>query len=86
MLYPHWHNGQPHIKVVAGENGTPVAPVWDDFKGTDGEVGSLVEAGLVGQDGILPTADGAERMTNLIHDLGYPSVSTFRETAWGGVH
>ena len=71
VLYPHWHNGQLHVKAVADEYGIPVAQVWDDFMGTDGEVINLVEAGLVDQDGIHPTADGAERMTNFIHDLGY---------------
>ena len=39
--------------------------------GTDGLYVDLVADGLVVGDGIHPTADGAERMAVLMHDLGY---------------
>lgn len=71
ILYPYWHQGQIHVQEVAESYGIPVARVWDDFMGTDGEIPNLTEAGLVSADGIHPTATGAQRMAELYHDLGY---------------
>jgi lysophospholipase L1-like esterase len=71
VLYPYWREGQEYVEEVAGEYGIPVAQVWDDFMGSDGAVVDLVEMGLVVPDGIHPTAEGAERMADLMHDLGY---------------
>ena len=59
------------MQEVAESYGIPVARVWEDFMGTDGEIPDLVEAGLVSVDGIHPTAIGAQRMAELYHDLGY---------------
>jgi lysophospholipase L1-like esterase len=71
VLYPYWREGQQYVHQVAGEYGIPVAQVWDDFMGSDGAMVDLVEMGLVVPDGIHPTAQGAERMADLIRDLGY---------------
>jgi hypothetical protein len=71
VLYPFWLEGQEYVEEVAGQYGIPVAQVWDDFMGTDGSVVDLVDMGLVIPDGIHPTAEGAERMAGLMHDLGY---------------
>ena len=48
-----------------------MAQVFDDFMGTDGLYIDLVADGLVGPDGVHPTAEGAARMATLVHDLGY---------------
>jgi lysophospholipase L1-like esterase len=71
ITYPHWREGQEYVEQVAGQYGLPVAQVFDDFMGTDGLHVDLVADGLVDPDGIHPTADGAERMAMLMHDLGY---------------
>jgi hypothetical protein len=71
ILYPYFEQAQIHTREVAAEYGIPVALVWDDFMGTDGEIPNLTEAGLVQADGIHVTAEGAERIANLYHDLGY---------------
>jgi len=71
ITYPYWREGQEYVEQVAGQYGIPVAQVFDDFMGTDGLYIDLVADGLVVGDGIHPTADGAERMAMLMHDLGY---------------
>ncbi len=71
LLYPYFKQMQEYTHEVAGEYGVPVARVWDDFMGTDGEIPNLVEAGLVQTDGLHPTEDGARRITELYHALGY---------------
>jgi hypothetical protein len=74
-LYPYWRDAQTHVQEVAESYGIPVAFVWDDFMGTDGEIPNLTEAGLVEIDGIHPTEEGAARIANLYRDLGYPLAS-----------
>lgn len=71
QLYPYFEQIQEYTHEVAGEYGVPVARVWDDFMGTDGEIPNLVEAGLVQTDGLHPTEEGARRITELYHALGY---------------
>jgi lysophospholipase L1-like esterase len=71
VTYPYWREGQEYVEQVAGQHGIPVAQVFDDFMGTDGLYIDLVADGLVDPDGIHPTAEGAERMAMLTHDLGY---------------
>jgi lysophospholipase L1-like esterase len=71
ITYPYWREGQEYVEQVAGQYGLAVAQVFDDFMGTDGLYIDLVANGLVDPDGIHPTADGAERMATLMHDLGY---------------
>ncbi len=71
ITYPYWRDGQEYVEQVAGQYGLAVAQVFDDFMGTDGLYIDLVAAGLVVGDGMHPTADGAERMAVLMHDLGY---------------
>jgi lysophospholipase L1-like esterase len=71
ITYPYWREGQEYVEQVAGQYGIPVAQVFDDFMGTDGPYIDLVADGLVDPDGMHPTADGAERMATLMHDLGY---------------
>lgn len=71
LLYSYFEQAQLHTQEVAAEYGIPAALVWDDFMGTDGEIPNLVEGGLVETDGIHPTAEGAQRIADLYHDLGY---------------
>ena len=71
ITYPYWREGQEYVEQVAGQYGLAVAQVFDDFMGTDGLYIDLVADGLVDPDGMHPTADGAERMATLMHDLGY---------------
>ena len=71
LLYPYFEQAQIHTQEVAAEHSIPIALVWDDFMGTDGEIPNLIEAGLVQPDGLHVTADGAQRIANLYHDLGY---------------
>ncbi|MFC2153465.1 hypothetical protein ACFLQ7_02400 [Actinomycetota bacterium] len=71
ILHPYFEQAQIHTREVAAEHGIPIALVWDDFMGTDGEIPNLTEAGLVQADGLHATAEGAERIANLYHDLGY---------------
>ena len=71
LLYPYFKQMQEYTHEVAGEYGVPVAGVWDDFMGTDGEIPNLTEAGLVQTDGLHPTEDGARRITELYRALGY---------------
>jgi lysophospholipase L1-like esterase len=69
-VYPYWAEAQHYVEDVASEYGIPVAQVFDDFMGPDGTENPEV-AGLVTGDGVHPTADGAQRIADLIHDLGY---------------
>jgi lysophospholipase L1-like esterase len=71
ITYPYWREGQEYVEQAAGRYGLPVAQVFDDFMGTEGLFIDLVANGLVDPDGMHPTADGAERMATLMHDLGY---------------
>ena len=71
LTYPYWREGQEYVEQVAGQHGIPVAQVFDDFMGTDGLYIDLVADGLVGPDGVHPSAEGAGRMATLVHDLGY---------------
>ncbi|MFO7960444.1 MAG: SGNH/GDSL hydrolase family protein [Nitriliruptoraceae bacterium] len=75
LMYPYWREAQEYVEEVAGQHGVPVAQVFDDFMGTDGAYIDLVAEGLVDPDGIHPTAEGAERMAILVHDLGYELAS-----------
>ncbi|MFO7962065.1 MAG: SGNH/GDSL hydrolase family protein [Nitriliruptoraceae bacterium] len=76
IMYPYWREAQGHVEEVAGQHGLPVAQVFDDFMGTDGDYIDLVAAGLVDPDGLHPTPEGAERMATLVHDLGYDLASS----------
>jgi len=71
ILYPYWKEAQEYIEQVADGYGIPVANVFDDFMGTDGAYVDLVAKGLVDPNGLHPSADGAERIAVLMHDLGY---------------
>ncbi|MFO7960253.1 MAG: SGNH/GDSL hydrolase family protein [Nitriliruptoraceae bacterium] len=75
IMYPYWREAQEYVEQVAGQHGLPVAQVFDDFMGTDGAYVDLVAEGLVDPDGVHPTAEGAERMATLVHDLGYELAS-----------
>ena len=70
-LYPYWRDAEAHLRQTAASYDIPVAGVWDDFMGTDGAVPDLVTEGLIQSDGIHPTAEGAQRIADLYHDLGY---------------
>lgn len=74
IMYPYWREGQEYVEQVAGQYGIPVAQVFDDFMGTDGLFVDLVANGLVDPDGIHPTAEGAERIADLMHALGYDPI------------
>lgn len=78
LLYPYFEQIQDYTREVAGEYGVPVARVWDDFMGTDGEIPNLREAGLVQMDGAHLTDEGARRVADLYHDLGYDLSSSAR--------
>jgi lysophospholipase L1-like esterase len=87
LLYPYWHAGQVHVQEAAAEYGIPIARVWDDFMGTDGEIPNLVDAGLVDPDGIHLTAAGARRVAEMLRDLGYelseePGAVAVAGTGW----
>lgn len=71
VVYPYWREAQEYVEQVAGRHGIPVAQVFDDFMGTDGLYVDLVADGLVSSGGFHPTAEGAERIATLVHDLGY---------------
>lgn len=71
LVYPFFEQIQAHTRKVAGEYGVPVARVWDDFMGADGEIPNLTEAGVVQTDGLHPTEEGARRIADLYHGLGY---------------
>jgi lysophospholipase L1-like esterase len=70
-LYPYFRAAQVRVQETAAAHGVPVASVWDDFMGADGEIPNLIEAGLIQTDGVHPTEDGALRIATLFHDLGY---------------
>ncbi len=70
MVYPYWVEAQDYVEEVAGQYGIPVAQVCDDFMGPDGTE-NPEESGLIVSDGTHPSLDGAQRIANLIHDLGY---------------
>jgi len=44
--------------------------LYDDFMGPDGTKNPQAD-GLIGADGLHPTDAGAQRIAELIHDLGY---------------
>lgn len=71
LLYPYFEQLQEYTQEIAGRYGIPIALVWDDFMGSDGEIPNLVAAGLVQSDGLHLSEDGAQRVANLYHDLGY---------------
>mgnify|MGYP001826075450 CR=1 FL=1 len=71
LLYPYFEQMQMYTQEIAGEYGIPVARVWDDFMGPDGEIPNLTEMGLVQTDGLHPTEEGARRIADLFHNLGY---------------
>ncbi|MFO7961831.1 MAG: SGNH/GDSL hydrolase family protein, partial [Nitriliruptoraceae bacterium] len=79
LMYPYWREAQEYVEEVAGQYGLPVAQVFADFMGTDGAYIDLVAEGLVEDDGIHPTGEGAERMATLVHDLGYDLASSVTE-------
>ena len=70
-LHPSFEQIQDYTHRIAGEHGVPIARVWDDFMGTDGGIPNLTEAGLVQTDGLHPTEEGARRMADLYHELGF---------------
>lgn len=71
LIHPYWRDAQAHLRDTAASYGIPVARVWDDFMGTDGDVPDLVMEGLVQPDGLHATEEGARRIADLYHDLGY---------------
>lgn len=75
LLYPYFDEINDYTEEVAGQYGMPIALVWDDFMGTNGEIQNLVEAGLVQADGVHPTDEGATRIANLYRDLGYQPIN-----------
>lgn len=72
-LGPLWHEAQEHVAATAARYGLPVARVYDDFMGPSGTEHPETK-GLVAGDGFHPTEAGAERMAQLVHDLGYELV------------
>jgi lysophospholipase L1-like esterase len=70
---PLWHQAQEHVAAAAARYGLPVAQVYDDFMGSTGTEQPETK-GLVSDDGIHPTAAGAERMADLVRELGYELV------------
>lgn len=71
LLHPYFEEMQVHTRQNADQYGIPVARVWDDFMGDDGDIPNLVESGLIQADGVHPTEVGAMRIAELYHDLGY---------------
>jgi lysophospholipase L1-like esterase len=71
LIHPYWSDAQEHLRVTAESYGVPVAGVWTDFMGTDGDVPDLVGAGLVDADGIHLSPAGAQRVAELYHGIGY---------------
>jgi lysophospholipase L1-like esterase len=70
ILYPYFIEANDHVEEVAGGYGIPVAKVLDEFAGPDGTK-NAEEAGFISSDHRHPSAEGARRIAELIHDLGY---------------
>jgi lysophospholipase L1-like esterase len=70
ILPSYWKEAQDYLGEVAAGYGIPVAKVYDDFMGPDGTK-NPEQDGLISSDGLHPTVAGAQRISELIHDLGY---------------
>lgn len=67
---PYWVESQDYVEEVAAEYGIPVAKVMERFCGSEC-LDNPLDAGLIADDQEHPTDEGAEIITQMIHDLGY---------------
>ena len=57
-------------QAAADAQGVLIASAWDEFNGPD-HTEDPVEKGYIADDGYHPSAEGAQAIADLLHDLGY---------------
>ena len=61
--------GREAEQAAADAQGVLIAPVWDEFNGSD-HTEDPVEKGYIASDGFHPSLEGAYVIADLLHDLG----------------
>jgi hypothetical protein len=70
VINSYWKAGMDHVELSAARYGIPVAQVYDAFMGPDGTDDPYLK-GLLDEDQLHPSADGAALIADLLDDLGY---------------
>jgi len=75
VVRPYWQKTNDAIRAAAAEHGIPVVHAYDEFNGPDGQIDG-VAARYVDGDQLHLSFEGAERLGQMLVDLGFEPASS----------